>query len=63
MIQIEILDQGLGCLVENLAAVNAEVVVMPPFPPWLHDTPLAPMLTKQYTNMMNLKLHFIWIKR
>ena len=29
MIQIEILDQGLGCLVENLAAVNAEVVVMP----------------------------------
>ena len=29
MIQIEILDQGLGCLVENLVAVNAEVVVMP----------------------------------
>ena len=29
MIQIEILDQGLGFLVENLAAVNAEVVVMP----------------------------------
>ncbi len=29
MIQIEILDQGLACLVENLAAVNAEVVVMP----------------------------------
>ncbi len=36
---------------------------MPPFPPWLHDTPPRPMLTKQYTNMMNLKLHFIWIKR